>query len=72
MEHEAKDGRNEMIERLFDSPKSSAGVEQKLMDENFVGATEGHPHSPMLQRNRVKTAADETLTDKVRKIVGFV
>jgi hypothetical protein len=70
-EREAKDGRNEMIERLFDSPKSSASAEQALMSQNFTGAADGHPHSPLLQRGRVKTAADETLTDKVRKVIGF-
>jgi len=71
VEDEAKNVRNEMIERLFDSPSSSAAAEQKLMGENFTGSAEGHPHSPLLQRERAKTAADETLTDKILKTIGF-
>lgn len=70
-EREAKNGRNDMIDRLFDSPKSNAGSEQSEMRELFENADKGNPHSPMLQRGRVKAAADETLTDKVRRIVGF-
>lgn len=72
VEREAKDGRNEMIERLFDSPKSSAPAEQAEMASLFANAADAHPHSPLLQRGRVKTAADETLTDKVRRVIKFV
>jgi len=72
VEREAHNGRGEMIDRLFDSPKTTAPAEQKEMSEFFANAREGHPHSPMLQRGREKTAADETLTDKVMKTIGFV
>jgi hypothetical protein len=72
VEREAKNGRGEMIDRLFDSPKSSAPAEQKEMRELFTNADEGHPHSPMLQHGRAKTAADETLIDKVMRVVKFV
>lgn len=70
----AKDGRGDMIERLFDSPRTMAQVEQSLMSEHFVNAKDGTPHSPMLQRNRLplKEASvnDETLTDQVMRVAG--
>lgn len=70
----AKDGRTDMIERLFDSPRTMAQVEQSLMAEHFVNAKDGTPHSPMLQRNHLplKEASvnDETLTDQVMRVAG--
>jgi hypothetical protein len=69
----AKDGRTDMIERLFDSPKTMAQVEQSLMAEHFVNAKDGTPHSPMLQRNHLplkEASADQTLTDQVMRVVG--
>jgi hypothetical protein len=71
---EAHDGRAALIERLFDSPKTTAPIEQALMTQLLSHAHEGHPHSPLLQRGRLqeeKTAADETLTDQVNRVVGF-
>ena len=69
---EAHDDRNEMIERLFDSPKGSAQTEQQEMRQLLLNADEGHPHSPMLQRGHEgKIArADMTLTDLVMRTVG--
>jgi hypothetical protein len=68
----AHDERNEMIERLFDSPKGSASTEQEEMRQLLLNADEGHPHSPMLQRGHEgKIArADMTLTDLVMRTVG--
>jgi hypothetical protein len=70
----AKDGREEMLERLFDSPKTTAPAEQAFMSQHFVNASKGDPHAPMLQRGRLpaKTASvdDETLTDAVVRIAG--
>jgi hypothetical protein len=69
----ARDGRTDMIERLFDSPKTMAEVEQALMAQNFEHAREGVPHSPMLQRNRLpakEASADESLTDSVMRVCG--
>jgi hypothetical protein len=71
---EAKDGRANLLERLFDSPRTSSPAEQALMSEHFENAREGAPHSPMLQRGRLplKVAhADETLTDQVMRVIGF-
>ena len=68
---EARDGRNEMLERLFDSPRTSADVEQKLLRQNLTHFNEAHSHSPLLQRGRVKEASgEETLTDSVMRVVG--
>jgi hypothetical protein len=72
----AKDGRGDMIERLFDSPRTMAQVEQSLMAQNFVHARDGMPHSPMLQRNHLPlkeasvNESDLTLTDKVMRLAG--
>jgi hypothetical protein len=69
----AKDGRGDMLERLFDSPRTMAEVEQSLMAQHFDHAREGTPHSPMLQRNRLplkEASADQTLTDQVMRVVG--
>jgi len=68
---EAADTRGQMLERLFDAPKADAKTEQALMGQNFANARQGSPHSPMLQRGRVKMAeADETLTDSVMRVIG--
>jgi hypothetical protein len=72
----AKDTRADMIERLFDSPGTSASPAQALMSELFENARDGHPHSPLLQRGRLPVAehsekdASETLTDAVMRVVG--
>jgi hypothetical protein len=71
---EARDGRGGLIDRIFDSQRTSAPAEQALMASLLVHAREGHPHSPILQRGRPpeeKTASDETLTDQVSRVVGF-
>lgn len=76
VKREAHDGRAGMIERLFDSPKTTAPVEQAMLRQLFNPETvsEGHPpHSPMLQRGRVKEASvagEESLTDQVMRVVG--
>ena len=72
---EAKDGRGELIERMFDSPKAVAAKEQALMRQYFENAGEGDPHSPMLQRGNLPLkhahAEPETLTDQVNRVIGF-
>jgi hypothetical protein len=71
---EARDTRGGLIERIFDSQRTSAPAEQALMGKLLMHAREGHPHSPLLQRGRPpeeKTANDETLTDRVNRVVGF-
>jgi hypothetical protein len=71
---EARDTRGGVIERIFDSQRTSAPAEQSLMARLLAHAREGHPHSPLLQRGRPpeeKTASDETLTDAVNRVVGF-
>jgi|HubBroStandDraft_3_1064219.scaffolds.fasta_scaffold250740_2 hypothetical protein len=71
---EARDTRGGLIERIFDSQRTSAPAEQALMSRLLTHAREGHPHSPLLQRGRPpeeKTASDETLTDQVSRVVGF-
>jgi hypothetical protein len=70
---EARDGRSDLLERLFDSPKTTASVEQALVRKNFGDVDRDRvSHSPMLQRGRVKTASadEESLTDKVMRVVG--
>jgi hypothetical protein len=71
---EARDGRGDMLERLFDSPKADAASEQRLMGGLLEHAREGAPHSPMLQRGRLhdKTASidEPTLTDQVMRACG--
>ena len=76
---EAEDGRGALLDRLFDSPKSTAPAEQALMHQHFENAGAGDPHSPMLQHGhsplRGKTAHavyfdDETLTDQVLRVAG--
>ena len=66
---EAKDDRNEQLERLFTSPASSARSEQAEMNQLLEHAGEGHPHSPLLQRGK-QASADDTLTDQVVRVVG--
>lgn len=72
----AKDTRADMIERIFDSPRTSASPEQAMMSELFVNARDGHPHNPLLQRGRLPVEehsekdASETLTDSVMRVVG--
>lgn len=72
----AKDGRGDVIDRLFDSPRTMAQVEQQLMGQHFEHAREGTPHSPMLQRNHLPlkeasvNESDLTLTDKVMRAAG--
>jgi hypothetical protein len=69
----ARDGRQAMIGRLFDSPATSGPVEQALMAASFAHASEGMPHSPLLQRGKLEKLANdgsETLTDLVRRVVG--
>lgn len=68
---EGADTRGGMLERLFDAPKTDAKTEQALMGQHFNNARQGAPHSPMLQRGRIKAAsAEETLTDAVMRVVG--
>lgn len=73
----AKDSRADMVERIFDSPPTSAPAEQALMSALFENARDGHPHTPLLQRGRLPVAEHseakeaETLTDSVLRIVGF-
>jgi len=69
---EAHNGRGEMIERLFDSPKTTAPAEQNAMQAYFAHAKDGQPHSPMLQRGHDKTAErhEESLMDQVTRVVG--
>src|SRR5580700_4205417 len=70
VEQAAHDDRNGMIERLFDSPGSSAPTEQKLMEGYFTAPKDGFPHSPLLQRGHLdKTAQDETLAQQVRRVI---
>lgn len=66
----AKDGREDMIERLFDSPKTTAPAEQAAMSALFGGMASAESHSPLLTRGKEKKASDETLTDKVVRIAG--
>lgn len=71
----AREGRTEMIERLFDTPKTYAQPEQALMSRLLEHASQGAPHSPMLQRgHKIKEASvnvrDETLTDQVMRVAG--
>ncbi len=72
---EARDGRAGLIERIFDSPKTTAPAEQALMRQNFANASEGTPHNPLLQRGHLpaKTASADrpSLTDKVLRVIGF-
>jgi hypothetical protein len=70
---EAKDGRSSLIERIFDSPKTTAPAEQALMRQNFVHAGDGEPHSPMLQRGHLAKTAEAdrpSLTDRVMRLFG--
>ena len=71
----AQDTRSDMIERLFDSPGTSASAEQAAMAALFENAKDGRPHSPMLQRGRLPTEEHteknaETLTDSVLRVIG--
>ncbi len=66
----AKDTREDMLERLFSSPSTSAPAEQALMGSLFEHAREGDPHSPLLRRNRQeKNASDESLREQVARII---
>lgn len=70
----AEDGRGEMIDRLLDSPKTTAPVEQALIRDLFTAETvnEAHPpHSPMLRRGKVKVAEDESLAEQVQRVTGL-
>lgn len=69
---EARDGREGLLERLFDSLKATAPAEQAQMKAHYDHAGEGHPHSPVLQRGHSEKVAraEETLTDTVRRVVG--
>lgn len=73
----AQDTRANMIERIFDSPTTSAPAEQALMNSLFENARDGRPHSPLLQRGKSITKDHgedkeaETLTDQVNRVVGF-
>lgn len=72
----AQDTRADMIERIFDSPATSAPAEQAMMSELFVNARDGHPHSPLLQRGRLpikehsEVDGGRTLTDEVMRVIG--
>jgi hypothetical protein len=69
----ARDGREDMVERLFDSPKTTGPTEQALLHSLFNKETVDNavtPHAAMLRRGRTKTASDETLTDRVLRVVG--
>lgn len=71
---EARNDRGGLIDRIFDSQRTSAPAEQALMASLLTHAREGHPHSPILQRGRPpeeKTASDHTLTDQVMDVIGF-
>ena len=75
VKREARDDRAGVIERSFDSPKTTAPAEQSLMAQYLEHAAEGQPHSPILQRGHtskvVTAAADtETLTETVMRVVG--
>jgi hypothetical protein len=74
----AKQTREEMVERLFDSPKTTAASEQALVNSLFSEEAireRSLPHSIMQRRGRdtstVKQAEAETLTDKVRRVTGL-
>jgi hypothetical protein len=72
--HESHDGRASLIDRLFDSPRSTAPAEQAEMRQLFANADKGEPHSPMLQHGKHKHAhmhLDETLADQVVRVVGI-
>ena len=72
VEREAKDTRMGVLDRIFDSPRTSASAEKSVMDAYFEHANEGQPHSPLLQRGHKTASADEpTLTDKVNRVIGF-
>lgn len=70
----SEEGRQKMIERLFDSVGPAAKADQALISGMFTRANERVPHSILLQHGREKTASvnvkDETLTDTVMKICG--
>lgn len=73
----AEEGREKMIDRLFDAAGPSATADQALLRDIFNAETvnAGHmPHSALLRRGRVKiekTAEDETLTEKVHRVTGL-
>lgn len=69
----AREGREGMVERLFNSPSTSGPAEQELIRTLFNRDTVEDavkPHSAMLRHGRTKTASDETLTDRVLRVVG--
>jgi hypothetical protein len=70
----ADEGRQKMVERLFDSIGPAAKADQSLISSMFTHANERVPHSVLLRHGREKTASDNekdrTLTDKVMAIVG--
>lgn len=70
----ARETREEMMERLFDAPKTTAASEQALIHGLFSEEAIRErqvPHSILQRREKTKTAsADETLTDKVLRVTG--
>lgn len=73
----AEEGREKMVDRLFDAAGPSATAEQALVRDIFNPETvnAGHtPHSALLRRGRVKNeklAEDETLTEQVQRVTGL-
>ena len=74
VKREAYDDRNEQIERLLDSPATSAKAEQNLLSAYLEHASEGHPHSPLLQRGHKTASAGRpaSLTDEILRVVGHL
>jgi hypothetical protein len=71
----SEEGRQKMVERLFDSIGPAAKADQALVSSMFTHANERVPHSVLLQHGRgEKTASvnekDLSLTDKVVAICG--
>jgi hypothetical protein len=70
VKREAQNDRGDLLDRILDSPRTSAPAEQSLMQQYFA-TRDGHPHAPLLQRGRERAGDDDgTLTDQVRRVVG--
>lgn len=73
----AEESREKMIDRLFDSPGTSAPAEQALLRDVLNPATVNAaelPHSALLRRGRTKlekAAEDESLTEQVQRVTGL-
>lgn len=73
VKREAHDGREGVVDRLFDSVASSAKADQDAIGDYFNAKTVSEartPHSLLLRHGKDKTAAAESLTDQVVRICG--